>query len=33
MPPDVVDRQKVEDFEQLIRWLDRDIAEQQAGGE
>jgi hypothetical protein len=33
MPGDVVDRQLVEDFEQYVRWLERDLADQQAGGE
>jgi hypothetical protein len=33
MPADVVDRQLVEDFEQYVRWLERDVADQQAGGE
>jgi hypothetical protein len=33
MPPDVVDRQLVDDFEALVLWLDHYQAQQAAGGD
>lgn len=33
MPPDVVDRQLVDDFYTLVAWMDADQQAQQSGGE